>query len=97
MPFVTLLSCCCRVWASHRTVFQQGSAVAMPFADSRFDLVWTKHAQMNIADKARFYGEIRGTSSEDRSPKMALSFSLACPYIRVRCPVRHRAIGDVRL
>ena len=86
-----------RLGLSHRTVFQQGSAVAMPFADSSFDLVWTEHAQMNIADKARFYGEIRGTSSEDRSPKMALSFSLACPYIRVRCPVRDRAIGDVRL
>jgi hypothetical protein len=82
---------------SHRTVFLQDSAVAMPFADSSFDLVWTEHAQMNIADKARFNGEIRRTSSEDRSPKMALSFSVACPYIRVRCPVHDRAIGDVRL
>jgi MPBQ/MSBQ methyltransferase len=86
-----------RLGLSHRTVFLQDSAVAMPFADSSFDLVWTEHAQMNIADKARFCGEIRGTSSENRSPKMAPSFSLACPYIRVRCPVRDRAIGDVRL
>jgi Methyltransferase domain len=87
-----------RLGLSHRPVFQQGSAVAMPFADATFDFIWKEHAQMNIADKARFYGEHRGTSSEDRSPKMASSFFLACRYyIRVRGPVRDRAIGDVRL
>ncbi len=40
------------------TVFRQGSALAIPFADATFDLVWTEHIQMNIADKARFYGEM---------------------------------------
>ena len=43
-----------RLSLSHRPVLQQHSAVAMPFADSSFDFVWTEHAQMNIADKARF-------------------------------------------
>jgi ubiquinone/menaquinone biosynthesis C-methylase UbiE len=43
---------------STRTVFHQGSALAMPFANATFDLVWTEHAQMNIADKVRLYGEI---------------------------------------
>jgi ubiquinone/menaquinone biosynthesis C-methylase UbiE len=47
-----------RMGLSGRTTFQHGSALAMPFADATFDLVWTEHAQMNIADKARFYGEI---------------------------------------
>jgi ubiquinone/menaquinone biosynthesis C-methylase UbiE len=32
-----------RLGLSHRTVFQQGSAVAMPFADASFDLVWMEH------------------------------------------------------
>lgn len=41
------------------TSFRAASALALPFADARFDLAWTEHVQMNIADKARFYGEIR--------------------------------------
>jgi ubiquinone/menaquinone biosynthesis C-methylase UbiE len=47
-----------RLGLSSRTVFQQGSAVALPFVDATFDLVWTEHAQMNIADKAQLYGEM---------------------------------------
>jgi len=35
--------------------FTQGSAVALPFADAAFDVVWTEHVQMNIADKPAFY------------------------------------------
>ena len=38
-----------------RVQFQQGSAIALPFADNQFDIVWTEHAQMNIADKSTFY------------------------------------------
>lgn len=41
-----------------KTVFHQGSALALPFADQSFDIVWTEHVQMNIADKAGFYSEI---------------------------------------
>jgi len=40
-----------------RTCFRNGSALELPFADASFDVVWTEHVQMNIADKARFYGE----------------------------------------
>jgi ubiquinone/menaquinone biosynthesis C-methylase UbiE len=29
-----------------------------PFEDSSFDVVWTQHAAMNIADKPRLYAEI---------------------------------------
>ncbi len=47
-----------RVGLAERTVFQQGSALALPFADARFDVVWTEHVQMNIADKAGFYREL---------------------------------------
>jgi ubiquinone/menaquinone biosynthesis C-methylase UbiE len=33
--------------------FQQGSALDMPFPAAHFDVVWTQHSSMNIADKAR--------------------------------------------
>jgi len=38
--------------------FCRGSALALPFAQGAFDLVWTEHAQMNIADKPRLYAEL---------------------------------------
>lgn len=37
---------------------QQGDALALPFADGAFDVVWTQHAAMNIADKPRMYREM---------------------------------------
>lgn len=40
------------------TTFQQGDATALPFEEGRFDLAVTMQAQMNIADKQKFYGEI---------------------------------------
>ncbi len=46
------------VGLADRTEFRQGSALDMPFENASFDLVWTEHAQMNIADKARLYSEI---------------------------------------
>jgi len=47
-----------RVGLAERTVFQRASALDLPFEDGRFDVVWTEHVQMNIADKARFYREL---------------------------------------
>lgn len=38
--------------------FQQCSALQTPFGDGSFDVVWTEHVQMNIADKRTFYAEI---------------------------------------
>ena len=38
--------------------YQQGSALDMPFEDNSFDIVWTQHATMNIADKPKLYSEI---------------------------------------
>jgi MPBQ/MSBQ methyltransferase len=47
-----------RLDLSSRTAFHQGSALTMPFTDVTFDLVWTEHAQMNIADKEGLYAEM---------------------------------------
>jgi len=46
------------VGLADRVSLQQGSALDLPYADRRFDVVVTEHVQMNIADKPRFYREI---------------------------------------
>ncbi|HKY52671.1 MAG TPA: methyltransferase domain-containing protein [Anaerolineales bacterium] len=38
--------------------YRQSSALDMPFDDNSFDVVWTQHASMNIADKVKLYSEI---------------------------------------
>jgi SAM-dependent methyltransferase len=47
-----------RVGLAERTAFHEASALALPFPDASFDVAWTEHVQMNIADKTGFYGEI---------------------------------------
>jgi SAM-dependent methyltransferase len=39
-----------RTGLSDRVSFQQGSALEMPFPEAHFDVVWTQHSSMNIAD-----------------------------------------------
>ena len=46
------------VGLSDRVTFRQASALGLPFEDETFDVVWTEHVQMNIADKHAFYREI---------------------------------------
>jgi ubiquinone/menaquinone biosynthesis C-methylase UbiE len=46
------------VGLSDRVALRQGSALEIPYEDARFDVAWTEHVQMNIADKDRFYSEI---------------------------------------
>jgi ubiquinone/menaquinone biosynthesis C-methylase UbiE len=38
--------------------FIQGNALNLPFETEYFDAAWTEHAQMNIADKGKFYSEM---------------------------------------
>ena len=47
-----------RVDLSDRVRYQQGSALAMPFPDNGFDVAYTQHVAMNIADKAGLYREV---------------------------------------
>jgi ubiquinone/menaquinone biosynthesis C-methylase UbiE len=48
-----------RTGLSEHVRFQRGNALEMPFASESFDVVWTQHSSMNIADKSRLYAEIR--------------------------------------
>src|SRR5215470_1361062 len=47
-----------RTGQSAQVSFQVGSALALPFDDGRFDVVLVQHVAMNIAERARLYGEI---------------------------------------
>ena len=42
-----------------RVRFVAGDATALPFDPDSFDVAWTQHAAMNIADKPRLYAELR--------------------------------------
>ena len=39
--------------------FKQGSALDLPFTDGSFDLAWSQNVAMNIADRPRYYAEMR--------------------------------------
>jgi SAM-dependent methyltransferase len=46
-----------RVGLDDRVRFQQGNALALPFPDGSFDVVWTEQFAMHVGDKARLYQE----------------------------------------
>jgi len=37
--------------------YRQGNALSLPFSSSAFDVAWSQHVAMNIADRAALYGE----------------------------------------
>jgi sarcosine/dimethylglycine N-methyltransferase len=42
-----------------RIAVRQADVTALPFADATFDVVFSQHVQMNVADKPRLYAEAR--------------------------------------
>jgi sarcosine/dimethylglycine N-methyltransferase len=46
-----------------RVRFVHADATALPFDDGAFDVAWTQHAAMNIADKQALYAELRRTAA----------------------------------
>jgi ubiquinone/menaquinone biosynthesis C-methylase UbiE len=56
-----------RLGLGSRVSYRQGSALRMPFEDNSFDIVWTQHASMNIADKEKLYSEIARVLRRDGS------------------------------
>ena len=47
-----------RVGLDDRVEIRQGDALALPFEAETFDLAWTQHVSMNIADKPRLFAEM---------------------------------------
>ena len=47
-----------RVGLADRVSFVAGDALDLPFPAASFDLAWTQHAAMNIADRPRLYAEM---------------------------------------
>jgi ubiquinone/menaquinone biosynthesis C-methylase UbiE len=54
-----------RTGLSDRVDFQQGSALDLPFASETFDLAWSQNVAMNIADRPRYYAEMRRVLKPD--------------------------------
>lgn len=48
-----------RTGQAGEVTFQAGDLLALPFPDASFDLVWTQHVAMNIADRATLYRGLR--------------------------------------
>lgn len=47
-----------RAGLADKVAYDCADALALPYGDGQFDLAWTQHVAMNIADRARLYGEI---------------------------------------
>ena len=68
-----------------RVTFLQGDALALPFGDGSFDLVWTQHSSMNVPDKRRLYAEIKRVLRP--GGRLALHEIVAGPVQPVHFPV----------
>jgi SAM-dependent methyltransferase len=65
--------------------FVCGNALALPFADGGFDVVWTQHASMNIPDKRQLYSEVARVARP--GGRFALFDVLAGPNQPIHFPV----------
>lgn len=74
-----------RTGLSDRVSFRYGSALDMPYPDAGFDLAWTQHSSMNMADKERLYAEIRRVLRP--GGRLALHEILAGPVSPIHFPV----------
>ena len=48
-----------RAGLADRVAFHVGDVTRLPFENEKFDLVWTQHVAMNIADRPNLYRELR--------------------------------------
>ena len=48
-----------RAGLAEHVTFQEADLLRLPFEDGRFDLVWTQHVAMNIADRDGLYRELQ--------------------------------------
>jgi ubiquinone/menaquinone biosynthesis C-methylase UbiE len=47
-----------RTTVADKVSFQTANGLDLPFADGSFDVAWTQHVAMNIADRPKLYGEM---------------------------------------
>jgi SAM-dependent methyltransferase len=74
-----------RAALSGRVDFRHGNALELPFQDATFDLVWTQHSTMNIADKAALFCELARVTA--RGGRVAMHEIVAGPEQPVHFPV----------
>ena len=74
-----------RMGVADRVTHQVGDALALPFPDGSFDLVWTQNSGMNIADKERLYRGFHRVLR--RGGRLALQEPMAGPTQPVLFPV----------
>jgi SAM-dependent methyltransferase len=70
---------------SERITVLQADALNLPFANGSFDVVWSQHAQMNIADKRRLYSEARRVLKD--GGRLAIWDIIAGPVQPIHFPV----------
>jgi ubiquinone/menaquinone biosynthesis C-methylase UbiE len=68
-----------------RVSFRHGDALRMPYPDTAFDLVWTQHSSMNVAEKGPLYREIRRVTRA--GGRLALHEIFAGPVSPIHFPV----------
>ncbi len=73
------------VGLSERIEIHQGDALTLPFEDRFFDVVWTQHTSMNIADKRALFAEMHRVLKPDG--KLAMHDVMAGPTQPIRFPV----------
>lgn len=74
-----------RAALSGRVDFRHGNALELPFQDSTFDVVWTQHSTMNIADKAALFRELARVTMP--GGRLAMHEIIAGPEQPVHFPV----------
>ena len=78
---------------SDRITVVHADALDLPFADASFDVVWSQHAQMNVADKQRLYSEARRVLKD--GGRLALWDALAGPIQPTHFPVPWADTADL--
>ena len=74
-----------RVGLADKVEIRQGNALDLPFEDGSFDVVWTQHVSMNIADKSKLYAEMRRVAKI--GARLAFFDILAGPLQPIHFPV----------
>ena len=73
------------VGLSHRVSIRAADALTLPFEDDSFDIVWSQHVSMNIADKQALFTEMHRVLRP--GGKLALHDVMAGPVQPIHFPV----------